>query len=256
MYALILAMLGARFVAHRDQASRRQLLWVGPIMFLAMNINGRRIVWVGVAGALAYVLATSDRQLKRKLATTVLALSPLIAIYFAIGMKSNARIFYPAKMVNSVLFQDDRSSQTRDVENYNLFVTYIQNPILGPGAGHEYIEYVVGDDISKIFPQYRYIPHNSYLGLWAFGGGPVASLYSFTWIAAVYCATASLKRSKAPLVRASAQWAVAGIIAYLVQTFGDVGFQDWVPTIIVGVCCGVAGGLVPLSRRPAQELAA
>ena len=255
MYGLVLAMLGAKWFAYRDAATRRQLLWVGPLMFLVMNLNGRRIVWVGVAGALAYVIATSDRQMKRKLGTTLLAIAPLIGIYFAIGMKSNARVFYPAKMVNSVLFQNDRSSKTRDVENYNLFVTYIQSPVIGVGAGHEYVEYVVGDDISKIFPQYRYIPHNSYLGLWAFGGGPTASLYSLTWIAAVYCATASLKRSRHPLIRSSAQWAVAGIIAYLVQTFGDVGFQDWSPAIIAALCCGVAGGLVPLSRVPAEELA-
>ena len=254
MYALVLAMLSARWLASRDALARRRLLFGMPLMLLAMNVNGRRIVWVGVAGAMGYVLAMADRSVRQKIRLRFLAMLPLIVVYFAVGMSSNSRIFYPARMVNTVLFQHDRSSQTRDVENYNLFVTYIQSPVLGAGAGHKYIEYVKGDDISKDFPQYRFIPHNSYLGLWAFGGGPVAAFYSLTWIAAVYCATASIRRSRHATISAPAQWAVAGIIAYLVQAFGDVGFQDWVPAIIAGVCCGVAGGLVPLSRLPPEQL--
>ena len=246
MYALVVAMLGARWFESRTRASRRRLMWALPFFFAAMTFNGRRIVYVGVAGAIAYLVAMTSREAKRKVMSLVLALSPLIVVYIGIGLKSNAKPFYPVKMINGVIFQDDRSSQTRDVENFNLFVTYIQNPILGPGAGHEYIEYIQGDDISKQFPQYRYLPHNSYLGLWAFAGGPVTMLYWLTVFVAVYCATSSLRRSRSPDIRAAAIWAVGGIISYLVQTYGDVGLFDWTPTIIAGLCCGIGGGLIPL----------
>ena len=259
---IVVTMIGARWFETRSPQARRTLLVALPFFFAAMTFNGRRIVYVGVAGAIAYLLTLMSRDVKRRMISVALALSPLIVVYIGIGLKSNAKPFYPVKMINGVIFQNDRSSQTRDVENFNLFVTYIQNPILGPGAGHKYIEYIHGDDISKQFPQYRYLPHNSYLGFWAFAGGPVAMIYWLTVFVAVYCATAAFRRSHSPAVRTAALWAVGGIISYLVQTYGDVGLFDWTPNIIAGLCCGIAAGIVPLTaaqlsaeRDNATELA-
>ena len=60
------------------------------------------------------------------------------------------------------------TSETRNIENYNLIMTLKSNPILGSGWGHEYEEVSVAYSIKEFFEQYRYIPHNSLVGLVAF----------------------------------------------------------------------------------------
>ena len=58
----------------------------------------------------------------------------------------------------------------RDLENYDLFYTLRHNPVLGTGYGHGYTEVVWLPDVSNAYALYRFLPHNSILGLWAYGG--------------------------------------------------------------------------------------
>ena len=95
---------------------------------------------------------------------------PLVVVYFAIAHFKTTGIFAPGASLLSVTKQKDGSSITRDIENFNLLVTLRQHPFVGSGWGHEYVELVKADDISKFFPQYRYIAHNSVLWLWSIGG--------------------------------------------------------------------------------------
>src|SRR5690606_31658915 len=84
----------------------------------------------------------------------------------------------PVQVLKSVTDSSDSSSETRDIENYNLIVTARQKPILGSGLGHEYIEQVVAYDISAAFEAYRYVPHNSVL--WLLGAGGLVG-FSAIW---------------------------------------------------------------------------
>jgi O-antigen ligase len=59
---------------------------------------------------------------------------------------------------------------TRSVENYNLIYTMRQNPILGQGFGHKYIEKIQAYDVSHHFNAYEYVPHNSILWVLTSGG--------------------------------------------------------------------------------------
>ena len=62
-------------------------------------------------------------------------------------------MFEPAHLLESVVnSKADRSTETRDVENYNLMVTLRSGIFLGPGFGHEYVEAVKGDDIPRPSP--------------------------------------------------------------------------------------------------------
>ena len=100
------------------------------------------------------------------------------SMYVAVGWNSPARIFAPVKIYRSVGDgQVDSSTMYRDLENFNLIQMLKDNPIVGSGFGHPYKIVVVMPDIS-FFTEWRYMPHNSVLGLWAFTGwlgftGPV-----------------------------------------------------------------------------------
>ena len=97
---------------------------------------------------------------------------PVMLIYLAAGWSSNSKIFAPVHTIRSVVDPHaDASTFWRDLENYNLYVTVRANPVLGSGLGHGYIEAIRLPSIAGAYALYRFAPHNSILGLFAYAGG-------------------------------------------------------------------------------------
>ena len=82
---------------------------------------------------------------------TLTGLAPVVLLYLVAGWSSDGVWARPVQTLKSVTEASDSSSQTRDVENYNLTVTMRRSPIFGSGFGHEYIEHVKMHDISAAF---------------------------------------------------------------------------------------------------------
>jgi O-antigen ligase len=124
--------------------------------------------------------------------------------------------------------------------------------LLGTGFGHEYVEQVRADDISHAFALYRYIPHNSILGIWAFTG-----LVGFTalWLPmmmGLFMAARAYRRATRPLVRAGLLTVAAMVVIHLIQAWGDMGIQAWPGVFLMGACIALAGQLaVELGAYPA-----
>ena len=55
-----------------------------------------------------------------------------------------------AATLRSMGSSEDSSTQTRDIENFNLIHTLKQHPVLGSGFGHEYIELVQADRVDVV----------------------------------------------------------------------------------------------------------
>ena len=221
-----------------------------PPLAGGMIANNRRIVWVEVACVALLLYAMSPwTRLKRAIGRAVVLSLPLLALYTAAGWHSGSRLFLPVQIARSVMeSKTDRSTETREVENFNLLTTLRTSPLLGIGYGHEYIEVVKGDDISKFFPQYRYVPHNSLLGLWAFSG-----LAGFTgvWLMLVVCvffAARAYHRSRAVKDRAAALACVAAVLVYALQCWGDMGLGAWTGVFTVGPATAVAARLAVACR--------
>jgi len=112
----------------------------------------------------------------------VISVVPLL-IYGAVGWSSQGgRLFAPVRTVRSLFDADvDASTRWRDWENYDLVSTYAQKPGVRLGVrtfvqrGHQAARRHQG------LRARAYIPHNSVLGLWAFGG-----LIGFALLWAVY----------------------------------------------------------------------
>ena len=141
------------------------------------------------------------------------------------------------------------SSLWRDLENYDLVYTYSQAPLLGLGFGHPFIEKIQLPDVTRSYELEPYVPHNSVLGLWAFGG-----LLGFAFIWAVFpvgffFTVRAYRWSRTPAERITALSAAAVQICYLIQGYGDLGFGTWgsVFTVaasyaLVGKICVANGG--------------
>lgn len=251
LWATATCILLAEWFEMRNRRSRRNLLVLLPLYAIAMVLNNRRTVWVAVLAGLAFIVVVAHRPVKRQLAKLLGIGWPLVVTYIVVGFgtHSHSIAFKPVSMIDSVLFQRDVSSSTRDIENFNLLVTLRARPLIGWGFGHPYIESVRAYDISKFFAQYRYLPHNSFLGLWAFCGPIFAAGYFLLPVVAIFYAVSSLRQSRSPLVRSSAAWAVCAVIAYLVQGWADIGLQDWTAIVCAGVGFGIGGALPRLVAR-------
>jgi O-antigen ligase len=211
--------------------------------------------------AVIVLLMTPWTPVKRMLVRALIIMAPIMPVYMAAGWSSGSGIFKPVKTVRSIIdSKSDRSSETRDIENFNLIVTLKANSFVPMGFGHEYIEMVVADDISQFFAQYRYIPHNSVLGLWAFAG-----VLGFTGIwmmlgVAVFMAARAFRMTRNIDHQTAALACIGTIFCYLMQAYGDMGLVNWNGVFLIASSMVVAGklavatGAFPSTRpRPAAE---
>jgi O-antigen ligase len=244
LYATAVVIVLARWNERRDAAGTL-LLGLLPLFAAGIYANNRRIVFVSLAVALitVYFLAPWN-ALKRTVTRAALLALPLIPLYVAVGWNSSAKPFKPVQSLKSVVSGTaDRSTATRDIENYNLMVTLRTNPLLGTGFGHEYVEESVADDISGIFPQYRFIPHNSLMGLLAFGGFVGFTLVWMPMLAGMYLAVRSYRQARRPIDRTAALTVISVIIIFVNQAYGDMGLQSWLGTFLMAASLTVAGKL-------------
>ncbi len=87
------------------------------------------------------------------------------------------------------------------------------------------------------------MPHNSILGLWAFTG-----VFGFTGLflalsVCVFLAARSYRLARSPDERTAAFAAIAMVLIYEIQCWGDIGFSEGRSIFLVGAAIAVAGKL-------------
>jgi O-Antigen ligase len=246
LWATVLCILIADWFETRTKKSRNRLLYIGLPLLAAMVINNRRTAYVVVAAGAAFIVSVAQRNVKKELKRLLSLMWPVIILYVGVGLASSSQsvVFKPVRMIESVVVQDDASSDTRDIENGNLLFTMRARPLLGYGFGHPYTELVVALDVTASgFANYRYVPHNSFLGIWAFGGLFFPMFYMMPLVVAIYYGVNTRRRSGDPFIRSSAAWAVCSIIAYLIQGWSDIGLQDLVVILCAGAGMGICASI-------------
>jgi len=168
-----------------------------------------------------------------------------VALYIGAGWNNTgSSVFKPVGMLRSIAdSKSDRSTLDRDVENWNLLLSMRERPILGRGFGFEYTEYWLGDDISKVFPMYKAIPHNSVLALLLFAGLiGFCGLWSLLAVG-VFLAVRSFHRTTVPIDRAAAMAAVGVVLIVVLHIYGDMGISSNQSRVLLPMALAVAGKL-------------
>jgi hypothetical protein len=250
LFVCATTILLARVVAEPIRRNALTCLMASPLFLLAMVANNRRLAWVELAAAcVTLAIISPASRLKHAVSRALLLSLPVVAIYVGAGWNSESALFAPVQMLRSVGDADvDRSTLYRDVENYNLLYTLRQNPLFGSGFGKPYVEAIVGDDISG-FKEYRFMPHNSVLGLWGFGG-----VFGFTGLSAalvigVFMAARGYRSARSAHERMAAFAALSTVIVYEIQCWGDIGFSDKRSIFLVGAALAVAGQLASATEH-------
>jgi hypothetical protein len=221
----------AAFILLVDLAERTDLRRVAnagvllPLILLGMYENDRRTAWVMLAmsAVAAYVLGP-PRRWKRTVTRVALLAGPVLVLYAAVGWNRHGVLFAPVQTLRTLSDASvDRSTLWREVENWNLAMSIREHPIAGIGLGGEYTEFVRGDDISSIFPEFKAFPHNSVLGLLLFSGAigftAIWSLFGLV----VFLAVRSHRLARGAEDRVAALGCIATMIACAVLAYGDTG---------------------------------
>jgi hypothetical protein len=211
----------------------------------AIVLNNRRLAWIELLFGLViiYLILPRGRQ-RRRVNRRLLFAAPVVLVYVVAGWNSAAPAFAPVRAFATAGSNADASSLARQEEIRNLLYTLSRNgnPLLGTGWGRPYEKVTsVYANFGEEWWQYGYLPHNSLLGVAAFGG--LVGVFGI-WLVvpvAAFLATRGYREATRHVDRAAAMAAVSILPAYSAQCFGDVGFQSLTGNLILAVAIGVAG---------------
>ena len=258
LFVTCLAILGALLLEMPSPRTFRLALVLSPLFLWAIRANNRRLAYAELAlVAVVFWSVTPWRPLKRKVARVLVTLSLPILLYVGAGWGSQAGVFGPVRKFRSMLdSRADTSTLWRELENFDLVFTFKENPLLGLGLGRPFEQKIELPDVTTHYELEPYIPHNSVVGLWAYGG-----LLGFAVLWAVFpvgffFTIRAYRWSRTPLERVTCLGAAAAQVCYLVQGYADLGFGSWGPVFtiatayaLVGKIC-VANGAWGPARRP------
>jgi hypothetical protein len=246
-----------------EKTSRRAKYWAAlgiPIVLLGIASNGRRLAYVQVVLAiLAIYVVTPDSPIKRRLRRIAMVVAPVALMYVAVGWNSGSSLFKPVRAIHSVVdAKTDASTMWRELENFDLVQTLRQNPLLGSGYGHKFFEVVTLPMVD--YDLEFYAPHNSILGLWAFGGYVGFLALTVLWIGGVFFAMRGYQYARDASERIAAMCALCAVPIYLAQCWGDLGLGTWVGIFTVAPAIAAAGKLAAANggwiAEPAKKVAA
>jgi hypothetical protein len=234
---------------------RKQLKWYALLLLVLVGgtwANQRRMAWVQVALVFltVYLVSDSDNPIKRKLNRAVKLAAPFGLLYVAVGWNDPGygRLFKPVKMLRSIVDpSSDSSTNWRELENFDILMTFRANPLLGSGYGHPYLEIIQLPPVN--YDLELFCPHNSLLALWAYCGLVGYATLTMLWAAGVYFAMRTYKGATDPRLRAAGLVSFGTVLIYLVQCWGDLGLGTWIGVFTVAPALAVAGKLAVASGQ-------
>jgi hypothetical protein len=214
-------------------------LWI----LFGIVINNRRLAFVSLFGSCIVIYSLLTGRIKKLITMGAIAAMPFFLAYVVVGANRSGAVWGPANDIASVVTQDDASSETRDIENYNLIFTLRTAPTFGTGFGHEYIEISVAYDISEVMPMYRYIGHNSVLWLWSISGIVGWTMFWMMFVISGFLAARGYHFARNQSDKLVAVAVLGVIVTYSMQAWGDMGMQSWTATLITAPALALAGKL-------------
>ena len=255
-YALFILATGAAIIWGRGVNRWLTLLLVAGsgLSLYAMLVNQRRAAELAlIAGAATIMLLAirfegEHRGLWVALSVfTVLAASVFIVGYWDHTTGLAGQLVRP---VRSLFLPDQRdylSNIYRVAEDANLQVTFRTSPLFGIGFGIPMIVVFPMADISQTYPLWNYIPHNTLLWIgMRMGAIGWAAFWGLIAIA-VLQACRQLRTRRDPLLNAVAAFAVAAIVAEIIQGYSDIQLDTYRNLIFFGAVLGILNRLPKLA---------
>jgi hypothetical protein len=208
----------------------------GPTTFITFIYAQRRIAYGCLVFGIIMLFLYLPKRTKRLFINSVLAIIPIIALYFAVFWNSSSGIAMPVQQVRSVFGADasgevDSSNTYRDVEKFNLIQTIRTYPA-GVGFGNKYLIIMPLDEVD--FPLWEYIPHNCILWIWVKTGFIGITLFFFCIGLMVMQLTIDFRTTTRPLYKCLIVVSVVFLICQVIVAYYDLQLTFYRNMIYLG----------------------
>lgn len=220
----------------------------------AILVNHRRAAELaliaGVATIMALAIRFEDEHRTLWLGLTVLAV--VVVTTFTVGYWNHTtgltgELVRPIRSMFVPDQKDYLSNLYRVAEDANILANFKTSPLFGIGLGIPMFVIFPMADISYIYPLWNYIPHNTLLWIGMRMGALGFAVFWGLVGMAILQACRQLATRKDPLLNAVAAFAVAAIVAEIIQGYSDLQLDSYRNLIVFGAILGLLNRLPKLA---------
>lgn len=231
------------------------LIAVSALSFFAMIVNHRRAAELsliaGVAAMMALAIRFDVEHRGRWLGLTILTVLAVTAFEVGYWNHTTGLAGELVRPIRSMFVPDQKdylSNLYRTAEDANILATFKSNPLFGIGLGIPMTVIFPMADISYIYPLWNYVPHNTLLWI-GMRMGAIGWAVFFGLVAmAILQACVQLGAARRdPLLNAVAAFAVAAIVAEILQGYSDLQLDSYRNLIVFGALLGLLNRLPKLA---------
>lgn len=250
---MLIAMLRLKLL--RVPRATAAVYWVYIAFTLYMWIeNDRRASLMGAVLSIIFSFVASlpliSRKTIKKIATVTLSIGLIIGLTWELPAPT------PGGILKSIMTHGNRMDENipdyRDIENYNLFSGISKHP-LGRGYGFPFEQPMALPDIFGIAEMLSWVPHNSLLMIWAFGGPQNVAAFALLFVMSIAVSVRLIQTTTDVRERMVGLIAMMTMIQWLIYVWADMAWT-FVPTISVPAC--LVGGAAGLLARREKKLQA
>jgi len=250
---MLIAMLRLKLL--RVPRATAAVYWVYIAFTLYMWIeNDRRASLMGAVLAIIFSFVASlpliSHKTIKKIATVTLSFGLIIGLTWELPAPT------PGGILKSIMTHGNRMDENipdyRDIENYNLFSGISKHP-LGRGYGFPFEQPMPLPDIFGIAEMLSWVPHNSLLMIWAFGGPQNVAAFALLFVMSIAVSVRLIQTTTDVRERMVGLIAMMTMIQWIIYVWADMAWT-FVPTISVPAC--LVGGAAGLLARREKKLQA
>jgi hypothetical protein len=197
-----------------------------------------------ISVAVFVVLLPRAQQLRfvKAFVPAVLAFAIYLAAFWS--SESTGGIAAPAVFIRSSFYTSEReaadsysSNLYREMENYDLAITFRKAPIIGIGFGNKYDQPLTLPNIA--FPLRDYIPHNEIFWLMIKMGATGFLCFCIFMTSYVFRAATVFARLQDPYLKALCIVSIAAVLAQVVVSYFDLQLTFYRNMVYLGVLMGL-----------------
>jgi phosphate starvation-inducible membrane PsiE len=257
-YFFALFILATLVAAIWGRGLNRRIMFVlvvgAALSFFAMLVNHRRSAELALIAGAAVVMVLAirfdDKQRGRWLGLTLLVVVAVTILTVGYWNHTTGLVGELVRPIRSLFVPDQRdylSNIYRVAENANIQFTFKSSPLFGTGFGIPMIVIFPMADISYVYPLWNYIPHNTVLWI-GMRMGALGYVAFFGLLAmAILQACRQLATRRDPLINSFAAFAVAAIVAEMIQGYNDLQLDSYRNLIVFGAVLGLINRLPQLA---------
>lgn len=255
---ILLLLIGFIIYGVRN-GQRKLIMLLMPVILLGFYVAQRRASYASLIVSIAVLLVILDSRRRVTFLKYFIPVAIGLFIYGAVFWNSNSTIARPVQLIKSGVEKPDLETNAadyysnlyREIENYNLAQTVVNNPVLGVGFGNVYEQPIPLVNIR--FPLMDYIPHNQIL--WVFVKMGAVGFFAFWFYFNSVAAKANqlFHRLEDPYLKAVMMMITLSVINQMVVSFFDLQLTYYRNMLYLGCLIGMIPAIEHVAKMDEES---